>query len=257
MTDEREATFSRLVEDARQDPAVLGAFVFGSRSRVGFAEDRSDYDVAVIVRDGSLEGLGFRDRWPYRHGAPVEVVAATLSEFRSHAEPGAESEWARYQYSHVRLLLDKTGDIRRTLDEKSRIPPEAKDGIVRTTLDGYINFTYRSMRNRMIGLERAARLDAAESVPYLLTAIFAVDGRVRPFNKYVEWELREHPLAEAAWSADRLLPRLDRVLTGELEDQQALFRDVDRVGRAHGLADVILAWEPDVAWLRGEASYRT
>lgn len=55
--------------------------------------------------------------------------------------------------------------------------------------------------------------------------------------------------------ADRLLPRLDRILGDSLVDQQALFRDVERVARSAGLSDVIDAWEPDVAWLRGEAEY--
>jgi predicted nucleotidyltransferase len=254
VSDEREATLSRLLEDAEQDPDVLGVFVFGSRSRDGFADNCSDYDVVVVVRDDSSGG--FQARWPCRHGAPVEVVTATLSEFVSHAEPGTESEWARYQYSNVRVLLDKTGDVARVLDEKRGLPAEARDDLARAAVDGYINFTFRSLRNRLLGLAAAARLDAAESVPYLLTAIFALEGRVRPFNKYLEWELREHPLAEDAWSAERLLPRLEKVLDGVPEDQHALFRDVERVARGHGLNEVIEGWEPDVAWLRGDAPYR-
>ncbi len=180
----------------------------------------------------------------------------TLGDFRRHAEPGTESAWARYQYSNVRLLLDKEGDIARVLESKRHLPPDARGAVARAAIDGYINSTFRSLRNRLLGLETAARLDAAESVPLLLTAIFALEGRVRPYNKYLEWELGEHPLAEGAWSAERLIPRLNGVLDAVSEDLHALFRDVERVAREHGLDDVIEGWEPDVAWLRGGAGYR-
>jgi predicted nucleotidyltransferase len=254
VVDEREATLSRLLADAKRDSEVLGVFVFGSRSQDGFADDRSDYDVTVVLRDDTSGE--FNERWPYRHGAPVEVVVATLSELARHAERGTASEWARYQYSTARVLLDKTGDVARVLDEKRGLPAEARDGLARAAVDGYVNATFRSLRNGLLGLEAAARLDAAESVPHLLTAIFALEGRVRPFNKYLAWELRERPLVEQAWSAERLLPRLARVLDGAIEDQHALFRDLERVAREHGLADVIDGWQPDVAWLRGDAPFR-
>ena len=78
-------------------------------------------------------------------------------------------------------------------------------GLKRLALGGYINSTYRSLRNRMVGIELGAELDSAESLPNLLTAIFAFESRVRPFNKYLEWELRTHPLGEPAW-ADTLVP---------------------------------------------------
>jgi predicted nucleotidyltransferase len=254
VVDEREATLSRLLVDAETDPEVLGVFVFGSRSREGFADDRSDYDVAAVVQDESSGG--FKARWPYRHGAPVEVVVATLSELVGHAEPGTASEWERYQYSSVRVLLDKTGEVARVLDQKQGLPAEAQDALAKAAVDGYVNATFRSLRNHLLGLAAAARLDAAESVPHLLTAIFALEGRVRPFNKYLEWELREHPLADGAWAAARLLPRLDNVLDGTVEEQHALFHDLERVARGHGLADVIEGWQPDVAWLRGDAPFR-
>ena len=93
-----------------------------------------------------------------------------------------------------------------------------------------------------------------EAVPYALRAIFALEGRVRPYNKYLEWELRHHPLE--GWTADGLLPLLDRVLTGEPEAQHELFDRIEGPARDAGFGDVVDAWEPDVAWLRGETEYR-
>ena len=256
MSDARQARFEELVEDAAADPGVIGLFVFGSRSRDGFADEASDYDVAVVVNDDRTLTT-FDQRWPHSHGSSVEVVTATLAEFKQHAELGSTSEWARYQYAHLTPILDKTGEIETTLRAKERIPKEVHRDYTASALGGYINSTYRSMRAQMLHLQRAARLDAAESVPYFLTAVFALEERVRPFNKYLEWELTQHPLNEPVWSSANLLPLIDRVTSGDLAAQQELFRDLERESRAHGFGDVVDDWQPDVEWLRGEGAYRS
>ncbi len=255
--DERERQLQALLAYAREDADVIGLFVFGSRGRDdGLPDARSDYDVAVVLRDGDGVLETFDQRWPYVHGAPVEVARSTLSGLRQHGDYGTPSAWARYQYVRVKLLVDKTGEVEAVLREKRRVPDEVRDRLVRDELDNYINSTYRSLRYGMVGSEEGARLDAAESLPYLLTAVFALDGRVRPFNKYLGAELRQEPLTDGAWEAERFLGRLTAVLAGDVEEQHALFRDVDRVARQRGFGDAIDEWEPDVAWLRGEAEYR-
>ena len=93
-----------------------------------------------------------------------------------------------------------------------------------------------------------------EAIPYALRTIFALENRVRPYNKYLEWELRHHPLE--GWPADELLPLLDRLLTGEAEAQHELFRRIEEPARRAGFGDVVDGWEPDVRWLRGEGGYR-
>jgi len=93
-----------------------------------------------------------------------------------------------------------------------------------------------------------------EAIPHALRTIFALADRVRPYNKYLEWELRHHPLE--GWTADELLPLLDRVLTGEPDAQHELFNRVEPPARRAGFGDVIDSWEPDVDWLRGNGGYR-
>lgn len=255
--DERERAFQALVEYARTADDVVGLFVFGSRGRDdGMADGRSDYDVAVVLQEGDTVMERFDARWPYVHGAPVEIARSTLSGLRAHGEYGTASAWARAQYADVRVLVDKTGEVEAALRAKRAVPAEARAVVVRDALDDYINATYRSLRYRMVGAEEGARLDAAESLPPLLTAAFAFDDRVRPFNKYLAAELRARPLSDRAWAADTFLPRLMAVLAGDVEAQRALFRDVDRVAREQGFADAVDVWQPDIAWLRGEADYR-
>lgn len=258
MHDSRETQFRSLLHYAETAPEVLGLFVFGSRGREDALRDsRSDYDVAVVLtdQDGAIEA--FDEEWPYVHGASVEVARSTLGELREHGEYGTASAWARYQYAQVKLLVDKTGAIAPILAQKRRIPDGVRDRLVRDALDGYINFTYRSLRYQMVGAEEGARLDGAESLPYALTAIFALDGRVRPFNKYLASELRSNPLTDDAWAADALLPRLDAVLRGDTEQQRILFRDLERFSRERGFGEVVDGWQPDVGWLRGDDGYRS
>jgi predicted nucleotidyltransferase len=77
---------------------------------------------------------------------------------------------------------------------------------------------------------------------------FVPHGRLRPYNKWLAWDLEHHPLP---WND---LPRLERIArTGDLAEQATLFRDAERLARAHGFANVIDGWEPDVALLRGDA----
>ena len=72
MGEPTDAGLDALLADARQDPDVLGVFLFGSRVRDGFADDRSDYDVGVVISDEAALAA-FDERWPYRRGVQVEV----------------------------------------------------------------------------------------------------------------------------------------------------------------------------------------
>lgn len=117
--DERERQFRELVAYAHEDDDVLGLYVFGSRARDDELHDeQSDYDVAVVLRDRDGVADAFDARWPYVHGAPVEIARSTLSELRRLGDYGTPSEWSRYLYTRVDLILDKTGEIAAILREK-------------------------------------------------------------------------------------------------------------------------------------------
>jgi predicted nucleotidyltransferase len=232
---------------ARGDPNVVGLFLGGSRGK-GLATPRSDYDVYLIVSKKVGE---YRRHFPFRHGDDPEVVVLSLAEFKRHAAIGSETEWNRYTFAHVTAELDKTGEIQRLLDEKGTLSREAAHSIAAEALDAYINSYYRSAKNFRDGNELAGRLDAAESLPYFLTTLFALYERVRPYNKYLRWELEEHPLPGEEWSAERLLPLLASVAAGDVAAQRSLFRKLERLARERGYSGVIDGWGDDVAWLLG------
>ncbi len=240
-------TFEELVEVARGREEIVGLYLFGSRGREYMVDDRSDWDVCVVLRDhADIEG--FRAEFPSRHGDRVDMWVTSLEQLRAAGVVGTDSEQARYAAAHVRVLIDKTGgDLTTVVESKEWIPEGERAAVVRDSLDGYINLTYRSLRY-------GTRLDALEAIPYALRTIFALAGRIRPFNKYLEWELRNHPVE--SWDADDVLPLLERVAGGDEDAQRALFRMVEGAARAQGYGDVVDGWEPDVAWLRGESEYR-
>ena len=234
--------YEELLESARGRDEVVGMYVFGSRGRGFMVDERSDWDVCVVLADAAARDE-FAREFPSGHGARVEIVTATLDDLR-----GNRSEHWRYAAAHADVVLDKTdGELTRVVAEQESLPSGTRDAVVHEALDGYINQTYRSLRY-------GTRLDAAEAIPYALRTIFALEDRVRPYNKYLEWELRHHPLE--GWKADELLPLLDRVLTGDAETQRELFRRIEEAARRDGFGDVVDGWEPDVAWLRGEGGYR-
>ena len=70
-----------------------------------------------------------------------------------------------------------------------------QDAVLAARLDGYVNFVYRAVKADREGRRLERRLDAAESLAWLLDVVFALSARVRPYNKYLAWELQEHLLA--------------------------------------------------------------
>jgi hypothetical protein len=221
----------------------VGVVLDGSRGAdvPEFVTPGSDYDVYIVLREPS-------DRYPFIYGSRIEMISQPLEEFRSHGLPGSGKEWNRPTFQHVRVEVDKLdGEIRRLVDEKARLTPDDARKLAVEALDGYINMLLRSLKNAEAGRAVAARLDAVESIPFLLTTLFAFDGRVRPFNKWLEYEVRKQPLSFPG-IPQRVYALVRRPTTGA---QRRLFRDVERLARERGFGAEIDLWEPNVAWLRG------
>lgn len=230
-------TFDELLARARADPRIVGLFLGGSRGKGANVRPDSDYDVRVVLATEDEEA--FRD-YDTPRGVPVEVAVTTVEKLQNI------QEWDRYTLTHTKALIDKTGEIQQLLDQKGRLAEAEAGPRARGALDAYMNSLYRSLKRP--GL--AARIHAAESVGHLLTTLFALEGRVRPFHDYLAWELENHPLE--GWPADWLLGHIERVLDGGADEQRALFREVEPHVRARGLGDLVDSWEPDVPFMRGE-----
>lgn len=221
-----------LLARAHADENVLGVIHSGSRGRDSYVTERSDWDAFVVVREE-------RGEYPSQHGDRLELSEVTLDQLADFPD------WAQPALLSVQPLLDKSGEVTAALRAATTVDPATAG----EPLDAYINSYYRSAKNARVGLALASLLDAQESIPHWLAFAFAVEGRVRPYNKWLEWELREHPLP---FAVD--LDRLERIgRTGDLAEQQALFRETEALARERGHGATIDGWEPDVAWLRGQA----
>jgi predicted nucleotidyltransferase len=242
-------TYEELVAVAREDDGVLGLVLTGSRARGAFVTDESDWDVRLVVRDDVLDE--YRSRYATPHGSRVEVVVLTLGDLAAVGAPGSDTSWDRPSYLHAKIVLDR-GGIAEVVERVRSLPAEHARSVAAERLDDYVNSYFRSAKSHRLGLTLEAQLDAAESIPPLLEFLFAVHERVRPFNKHLRAELERRPLGGETWTAEALLPRLERIVaTGDLVEQQGLFRDVEELARARRFGEVIDGWEPDVSWLRG------
>ena len=248
-SDDVEAGYERLLGRARADPAVVGVVVFGSRAAGPYAREDSDVDAFVVV-EGEPDAPR---RWSTPHGSPVEVWAMTLEAFRAHALPGDEAAWNRPALIRARVDLDKLdGEIGRIVDRKRRLEPDEARAVADAALDDAINSMYRALRNLEGGRELGGRLDALESIEPLLTTVFALEDRVKPFNKWLVFELEQEPLRTAAFAGLlELVDVLSRKPTAA--NVRAAFTMIEGAARAAGHGAIVDGWEPDVPWLRGEA----
>jgi hypothetical protein len=134
-----------LLARAEADPAVAGVILSGSQAR-GTATRHSDADVIVVVpeHDG---------RWRSARGPDLDVAVVPLA-----ALADVSDRWQRYAYRGARVLLDRLdGRIGELVRAQATLTPAEADAMVRTELDGYLNFIYRAAKNR-----RAGRPDLAE-----------------------------------------------------------------------------------------------
>jgi predicted nucleotidyltransferase len=247
-------TYEELVAIARDDDGVLGLVLTGSRAHGAFVTGESDWDVRLVVRNDDLDE--YRSRYGTPHGSRVEVFVLTLADLAAVGTPGSHVSWDRPSYVYAQIVLDTEGRVAETVDGLRSLSAEHARSVAAERLDDYVNSYFRSAKSHRLGLALEAQLDAAESIPPLLDFLFAVHGRVRPFNKHLRAEVERRPLDGELWAADALLRRLEAILaTGDLAQQQGLFRDVEELARARGLDAVVDGWEPDVAWLRGDRGF--
>ncbi|MBC9726569.1 hypothetical protein [Streptomyces sp. TRM68367] len=249
LGDTPEDTLAAFTARAAADPAVVGLVLSGSRVHEGMPTSRSDYDLHVVLRDRQASAIAELDHFRSGH---LDLVVLTLAELRTRGLPEHGEGWSRYAYVHAQVLLDRLdGTIAGILDRKRRPTVEEARAATDGFLDAYVNQTYRSLKSFRDGRDALGHLDAAESVPYALEVLFALHRRVRPYNKFLRWELERHPLGAPAWGADRLLPTVRRILAdGDPATQRALFTSIEEAARAAGHDRVLDSWGADLELLR-------
>ena len=201
--------YQQLVKLAEHDQGVVGFILGGSRGK-GMTTENSDYDIQIIVEDAVLEGA--RVKYQGYKEEKIDLNVLSKSELSIYAVWGSDTMWARYGFAHVKAVIDKTGDIQRWLDEQELIPTSALDDAIKQALDSYLNYTHRSLKSFRDLRGTAAHLAACDAVPQLITFLFAAEGRVRPYNEYIEWELNLHPLKNLKMDGPTFAKKIGQVL---------------------------------------------
>lgn len=146
----------------------------------------------------------------------VDEIPLSLSMLEDVPSFGSKRWWLRWSFAWAPTLLDRTdGRVPAAVRRQATLNPTEADAVLveHDRLDGWINYAYRALKADRDNRPLERRLDAAESMPWLLDVVFSLAGRIRPYHKYLPWELREHPLPD--WPADVLLHLLERTLDGD------------------------------------------
>jgi hypothetical protein len=211
----------RLLSDAAQDADVLAVLLAGSRG-AGIHDERSDYDVYVLVREPR----------PRLKAPPLDVAYVTI-------EATETIDWWTPGFVYARVLLDKTGEVAELQQRLSR----AAAGDPLEHYDAYLNSFIRSTRAWERDEELGARMHAAESLAWLAKTLFALEGRVAPYHDRLflhldaEWLPAFREVARSAdVAAQRALEARVAALLGERGAAVAGGWDPAQLDRARGSA---------------------
>jgi predicted nucleotidyltransferase len=244
-----------LLREAREDPNIVGLVLTGSRGK-GFGSETSDFDVLLVVRPEALET--YRTRFYERESwEGFDWWVTSLPELEPIAATwGDPLAWdifcnERYSFADVSVLVDKTGQMQQQVDEKGFIPEGRRLSVVSAALGAYTNSLYRSLKCLSNGNDLGARLEAADTIGHALTAVFALEGRHRPYYGYLERELKARPLSTFPLPAGDLLAMIDTILaSADASTQQRLLAIVDALGRKAGCDEVFDEWGDRYAWMQ-------
>lgn len=241
--------YEKIYDEAKKDPNIIGFFLGGSRGKE-FQTKYSDYDTYIIVKDNCVKE--YKEGYPFRKYKGIDLIVFSYSEFKNYARWGSHEAFDRYSFSYVKALIDKNGEIQEILDDLSKVPQDFLSKHIAGALDGYINFLYRSLKCIRDGNIEAARLEAAFSIPYFLDVIFAIhNGRLRPYYKYLKWELEKFPLTKFPMSAEEIVNNLMRILdNADYKTQQKFLIITEKVLRKEGFGNVFESWGDDFPWMK-------
>jgi len=247
MKKEVEDLRRRILEEAAADQNIIGLFSTGSCGK-GMITDESDFDATMIVKDKVISE--YINKYKGIGGILCDLSVKTMSELKNAAAWGGPMAWDRYNYTHLKAEVDKTGKIQKIINEKGIIPADKRKEFVSASLDGFINQVYRSVKCFRDGNIIASQLEAADGLPSLLSALFGLEGRMKPFYKYLNWELTNYPLKKLPWPKDEFISILVKIVqTGDLSTQQTVLKTVENLFRQEGFDELFDSWEEMLPWM--------
>jgi HEPN domain-containing protein/predicted nucleotidyltransferase len=127
LTAVTEPQLGRVVHAIRDHVSPELILLFGSRAMGGARED-SDYDLMVVLRDGSDLERNRRDAYDALHaiGAPVDVLVRSVSDYkRRQADPG----FIDWLVSREGVLLYSSGAVPQRSAGPAHVREESREGL--------------------------------------------------------------------------------------------------------------------------------
>lgn len=244
MSDLSESEVHAIAQRLGSDPEVRGLILTGSAAR-GMRSGWSDVDVFVVYDE---PGDRRTERSP-----ELDAIVVSLAELRAVPPPPVDDEgwWNRYAFADARVILDRTdGELPGLVRAQAMFTEAEVSATLDGYLDGYLNFAYRSLKSHREGRDLERRLDAVESISWLLWTVFALEGRVRPYQKYLRHELAVRPLSGAFEGLD-LVAALEWLMDdGDVATQWDLIDRVSAAAVALGKGDTVAGWDDEFGRLR-------
>lgn len=240
-----------LIAEATADPDVIGLVLTGSRAIGGVVPD-SDYDVVFVVTDEALARYTQSKTTPVRgETIPPPILKNDIwHEAPSTLQLDTAVDWMLPAWAESQVLYDRTGETTSVIDALRRMPPGRVPKTVAAGYDAYLNGLYRSLKMWRRGNELGARLEAAQTADYLVTVLFALEGRWRPYSSRLIFHLDK--LAGQGWQPGELQTiLLDLITTGDPGRQQALARRVADLLRERGFGHVYDDWDGQIDQVLG------
>lgn len=238
-----------LISFIDNENSVIGLVVAGSCAK-GLQTSSSDLDLYIIVKENTdndaideLQKSILNSKYKKLNIDITNNAIQTLRSFEGYASIGTKSEWDRYNLLHTKTIIDKTnGDLQKILSQKSALDAKEAKTVINNHLGAYINLSYRSLKSILGGKSNESLLDAAESLEYMLSCLFALDSRVRPFNKYLKWELNKNKLDHSEQSATDTYELIVNYAKAEPDAHKKIFQMIKNKALSQGFGKTYDAW---------------
>lgn len=233
--------YQEIVEKIKQDKNVLAFWLDGARGK-GVVTKKSDYDGKMIVKNDVVRV--YKKRYGSKQNPEIEISVMSVKELKEYAKYGSDLSWDRYNFAHLKVMFDRTGKIQKIIDGKSKLSKKEKDITIKNSLGAFINQVYRLEKDIRDKNLWAAKLEAIEAIPFFLEAIFALEGKVRPYNKHLSWELDNYPLNIFPWRKGELIRKLKSVIgKGQLHILHKLLVTIRPIFKSQGYKKEFDEWK--------------
>jgi predicted nucleotidyltransferase len=183
-----------LIRPYLEREGVIGIYVVGSATRP-FRDERSDYDIEVVVEDELYRSLPDEERHVFviDEGPPRKVdhefYLWPFSEFADLI--GSTLDLYHYPYQHAVILYDPEGRIGEVVKALSVLPTEVRQARMKAHYLEFLFGLHRAKKTFERGSALNGRLVSGEAVGALVKLLFLTKGSWPATRYWSECELEQ------------------------------------------------------------------